>query len=95
MSGPLSHMPLALCDPNSISPSDIIPTSLVGLTPTGAASRQLSLRHNELQEWFFYPSMSCDEIILFKQFRYFKNSENTYSSCFHTAFKDPKTTKNA
>ena len=33
MSGPLLHMPIALCDPTTVDISDLVPTSLTGVAP--------------------------------------------------------------
>ena len=52
MAGPLEHMPLALCDPASVDPADIIETAMQGIAPSGAATHHLSLRNNPAQLWY-------------------------------------------
>src|SRR3954453_8406262 len=38
MAAPLAHMPLALCDPNSLQSADIFPSRMVGIAPEGRTS---------------------------------------------------------
>jgi hypothetical protein len=90
MAGPLKHMPLALCDPTSIDPADIIPTALEGIAPGGAATHHISLRYNSGQLWYYYPDMTADELLVFKLFELTRDAEpQPYRACFHTAVADP------
>lgn len=90
MAGPLKHMPLALCDPTSIDPADIIPTALEGIAPGGAVTYHVSLAHNENQRWYYYPDMMPDEVLVFKLFQLMRDEgPQPYRACFHTAFEDP------
>jgi len=96
MAGPLRHMPLALCDPTSIDPADIIPTALEGIAPGGALTYHVSLAHNEDQRWYYYPDMTPDELLVFKLFQLKKDEQSQpYRACFHTAFEDPTTPADA
>ena len=96
MAGPLKHMPLALCDPTSIDSADIIPTALEGIAPGGALTYHVSLAHNELQRWYYYPDMTADEVLVFKLFQLKKEEQSPpYRACFHTAFEDPTTPADA
>jgi hypothetical protein len=96
MSGPLKHMPLALCDPTSIDDADIIPTALEGIAPGGALTYHVSLAYNESQRWYYYPDMTPDEVLVFKLFQLSKNDQSQpYRACFHTAFEDPTTPADA
>ena len=46
MTEPLRHMPLALCDPNSVAPEDVIVADIVGIAPQRRVTRQAVLRYN-------------------------------------------------
>lgn len=88
--------PLAVCDPNTVDRKDHVPTALVGFPATkdGADTSQGSLRFNPNQKWYYYPEMTNDEVMVFKQFEYFKDvdaDEKKERTCFHTAFDHPST----
>jgi hypothetical protein len=90
MSEPLRHMPLAVCDPMSISLGDIVEMDIGYLTPSGIPVRQLGLRGNRGQIWYHYPGMESGEVLAFKVFQFFKQGDrDVFQSCFHTAFADP------
>jgi hypothetical protein len=95
MAEPLRHMPLALCDPTSVAPDDVIPTTLTGIAPEGRESHHLSLRFNAGQLWYHYPRMTGDELLAFKIFQCAKQGESPFASCFHSAFADPETPPDA
>jgi hypothetical protein len=99
MEKPLQFKPLAVCDPTTVDRKDNIPTALVGYASTvnGADTSQGSLRYNPAQKWYYYPEMTNDEVMVFKQFEYFKGvdaNEETERTCFHTAFDHPSTPEN-
>ena len=90
MTGPLEHMPLAVCDPSSVAAADIVPLGLTGFTPTGRPTNQLAVRANPEQRWFYYPRMRPDEVLAFKNFECRKDEPGSpLHACFHTAFEDP------
>lgn len=90
MSGPLRHMPLAICEPNSLDGSDIIPSTMVGIAPEGRRTHHLSLRYNPGQAWYFYPEVRPDEVLAFKLNEFWKDEPDaTPQNVFHSAFRDP------
>jgi hypothetical protein len=90
MSGPLQHMPLALCHPASVRVEDVVPIGLLDFTPSGKPTNQSGLRYAEDQRWFYYPEMTPHEVLAFKQFEFFKAvPEPAITSCFHSAFELP------
>ena len=96
MAQPLKHMPLALCDPTSIDPSDLVPTALEGIAPGGAVTDHVSLRYNPGQRWFYYPDMTPNEVLVFKLFQLMRDEEpQQYRASFHTAVEDPATPPDA
>ena len=96
MGRPLQHMPLGFCHPASVRVEDLVPVGLLDFTPTGKPSNQLALRYDERQRWYYYPEMTANEVLVFKQFQFFKDdSEPQMASCFHTAFELPNTPADA
>ncbi len=90
LEGPLRHVPLAVCEPHSVRLEDCVPLKLTGLTPTGLATNQLGLRHRSDQRWYYYPGMTRDEVLAFKNFQFFKDDpDQRVEACFHSAFEEP------
>jgi hypothetical protein len=85
MAHPLEHMPLALCDPTSVQAKDIVPTGQTGIAPSGRESRHLSVRYNSEQRWYYYPRMTCDEVLALKLAEFWKQP-TPFRNCFHSAF---------
>ena len=90
MTEPLRHVPLAVCDARSIPADDLIASGLKNFTPTGRISTQQNLRYNPGHRWHYYPRMTGDEVLAFKNFQCMKTDpEPVLRSCFHTAFDEP------
>jgi len=90
MHGPLRHIPLAVCAPNSLEREDILPMEFIGIAPEGRTSFHLGLRFNPEQRWYFYPRMTGDEVLAFKLCEFSKDDPDARpQNCFHTAFADP------
>ena len=90
LDGPLHHMPLAVCEPSSVRREDCVPLSLMGLTATGLPTKQLGLRRADGQRWYYYPRMTVDEVLAFKNFQFFKDDPPAgVEACFHSAFEEP------
>ena len=87
--GPLRHMPLAVCEPHSVRVDDCVPMSVLGFSPTGRPTNQQALRVHPDQRWYYYPGMTRDEVLAFKNYQFFKNDpEQEVEACFHAAFQD-------
>jgi hypothetical protein len=96
MAAPLRHMPLALCAPDSLDRSDILPMDFIGIAPDGRETHHLSLRYNPSQRWYFYPEMTADEVLAFKLCEFWKDQPDAPpQNCFHSAFVDPATPADA
>jgi hypothetical protein len=92
MEGPLRHMPLSLCAPNSLERPDILPMDFIGIAPDGHKSHHLALRYNPDQQWFFYPEMTADEVLAFKLCEFWSDDPDAGpQNCFHSAFVHPDT----
>jgi hypothetical protein len=96
MKGPLRHMPLALCAPNSLERSDILEMEFKGIAPEGRITHHLALRFNSGQRWYFYPEMTGEELLAFKLCEFRKDDPAFRpQNCFHSAFREPDAPANA
>ena len=56
----------------------------------------MALRAQPHHRWFYYPEMTGDEVLAFKDFQLFKrDAEPAVEACFHSAFEHPDTPDNA
>jgi len=90
---PIQDNHLAVLDERSVvKPDDYIPKDLIGdgyeVTQYG-----LNARHAAQHQWYYFPEMTRNEGILFKQM----DSDWTVSGrvCFHMSVKDPNAPKDA
>lgn len=55
----------------------------------------MQLKRHVEQKWYYYPEMTNDEVLVFKQYECFKGIDDVedapLKTCFHTAFNDPQT----
>jgi hypothetical protein len=88
--GPLSDMPLALCDARTVETADLVPTDMVY---PGKVWETYSVTANARHRWFYAPLMTKDEVLLFKCF----DSEEDGRARFtpHAAFYDPTASEDA
>jgi hypothetical protein len=92
MQQPLQHLPLAVCDPNSIATKDIVPTTSTIIAPNGRTTHHLVLRHGPAQAWYYYPRMTVAEVVVLKACEFWKDDPGAHpQNVFHTAFDDPST----
>lgn len=86
---PLLHLPLALCDAQSLAPEDVVASDLIYPDRVGET---YSIRYNPAHRWFYFPAMRRDEVVLIKCF-----DSDPARACFsaHTAFEDPTTPADA
>lgn len=93
MREPLRHMPIALCDPETVAMEDVAANAATG----EGSSYHIALRFNEGQRWYYYPGIGADELLTFKLFECSKDDPgpSRLRSTFHTAFEDPGTPADA
>mmetsp|Transcript_57930 Transcript_57930/g.130281 ORF Transcript_57930/g.130281 Transcript_57930/m.130281 type:complete len:354 (-) Transcript_57930:246-1307(-) len=96
MIGPVQNTPLAVCDPNTVKMDEIVPQDLYGFVPGG--QHNMGIKFSADQRWYYYPDMTKDEVLVFRQFHYEKGAHAPYSgikTVFHTAFNHPRAPKDA
>ncbi|MCY4093641.1 MAG: CmcJ/NvfI family oxidoreductase [Gammaproteobacteria bacterium] len=90
MSRPLQHLPLAVLDASTVQHDDLVSSGLKGFTMSGQVTNQLSLRYNEDQRWYYYPSMTTNEVLVLNLFEYHKTDDGkTVYNTYHSAFEAP------
>lgn len=96
MEGPVNAVPLAVLDPSTVNVDDIVPQDLYGFAH--GSQHNMGIKFNENQKWYYYPDMTKDEVLVFRQFDWQCGVEAPYSrlhTVFHTAFHHPDAPKNA
>lgn len=88
--GPVQESPLAMCDAQSIAPSDLIASDLVYRDRIGET---YSVTHNPAHRWFYVPQMQQHEVLLIKCFDSAVDGRARFAA--HTAFDDPTSPKDA
>jgi hypothetical protein len=84
--GPLRDTPLGVCDAQSVSTEDLVPTDLVYRHRTGET---YSVTYNPAHRWFYVPEMAADEALLIKC--YDSKTDGRARFAPHSAFTDPST----
>lgn len=94
MEGPVKDTPLALCDPNTVQLDDVVRNTTMGFVKGGQKS--LMVKFSTEQKWYYYPEMTKDEVLVFRQFHFDRTVAAPYQlrTVFHTAFKHPKAKEN-
>lgn len=81
LSSPPQDFPLALCDSTTVLDTDIIEREYT--SDTGASWKQVLLKYNPIQRWYYFPEMTSDEVILWKGF---DSDVNSGPGAPHTGF---------
>jgi hypothetical protein len=87
--GPLKHMPLALCDAQSVKLHDLVATDLI---LRDRVSETYRLTYNPKHQWYYFPDMQRDEAILIKCY---DSDESRARFTPHASFDDPTTPPDA
>lgn len=78
---------LVLCDGRTVSADDVLGLDFIG--PKGSRNELLRsrvARYNPKHEWYYFPRLTPDELLVFKGFDSDSPDSNT---ALHTAFDDP------
>jgi hypothetical protein len=82
--GPVEESPLAVCDAQSMSLSDFIPTDLKYTDRTGEV---YSLKYSSSHRWYYFPKMQRNEVLLLKCYDSAEDGRARFTA--HTGFDDP------
>lgn len=84
ISSPVLQTPLTCCDAQTISAEDVIAVERRAVDRIG----ELELvRFNAAHQWYYYPAMNKDEVLLIKT--YDSESDGRAARSIHTAFNNP------
>lgn len=96
----IKDMPLAICDPQTVSEDDLVAVNQIG---PGFNAEIYYLRPSNNHKWYWLGDQSRDEALLFQSWdshspggrlncehtRIYINRELTNTVCPHASFKDP------
>lgn len=88
MSTPLRSLPLCFLDSSTLSQDDFVTID------TKSLGVSTSLKNNPNHKFYYYPDMTVDEVVVFKQFHRVRNETSARMPVFHTAFPDPAADEN-
>ena len=79
--------PFAVCDARTVSETELIPTDLYNYGGSeGFAVEIYQSAHTSKHQWYFYPEMTVDEVLMFKTY---DSAEQPFLPTLHSAFDDP------
>merc|ERR1712241_431405 len=88
MSTRLRSLPLCFLDATTLSEDDFVTIDSLSLGIVTA------LKENPNHKFYYYPDMTVDEVVVFKQFHQVRNETIARMPVFHTAFADPAADEN-
>ena len=90
MKKPLVCYPLAVTKLSTIENKDVIAGRLQGVSKFADTPPICVLRHQDTQEWYYYPRMRSDEVLVLQLFEAWKGKDPTkWHSVYHSSFSDP------
>jgi hypothetical protein len=90
ISGPVQEHPLAVCDAQSMTGREFVPTDLRYRHRTGEV---YSITYNPGHRWFYFPKMEKNEVMLLKCYDTERDGRARFTA--HSAFDDPTSPRNA
>ncbi|MEH2193353.1 MAG: CmcJ/NvfI family oxidoreductase [Nostoc sp.] len=87
---PIQESPLAVCNAQSIAPTDLVAGDLVYRDRVGET---YAVTYNSQHQWFYFPQMNRDEALFIKCFD--SAEEGIARFAAHTAFEDPSSPADA
>jgi hypothetical protein len=81
---PVEESPLAVCDAQTIAPTDFVASDLIYRDRVGET---YLTTYNPSHRWFYFPQMQPDEVLLIKCFDSVTDGRARFTA--HTAFDDP------
>eukprot|EP01006_Ploeotia_vitrea_P054047 TRINITY_DN67842_c4_g1_i1.p1 TRINITY_DN67842_c4_g1~~TRINITY_DN67842_c4_g1_i1.p1 ORF type:complete len:348 (+),score=32.84 TRINITY_DN67842_c4_g1_i1:76-1119(+) len=91
MKGPVKANPLGVIDPHTVKLQDTVRTGFHGFSPTNKPTVQLGLKYSNAHKWYYYPEMTTEEVLVFRQAEMIKGKpfDDPTRAVFHSAFEDP------
>ncbi len=88
--------PLVLCDMRSVEVDDIVFGDGMNTGNIKQYTKLVDQRiiHGPHQRWYYYPNMTCDEMLMFRQYDTRQELLNMRTT-FHTSVEDPTTAPDA
>jgi hypothetical protein len=90
IAGPVQSNPLAVCDAQSMTSQDFVPTDLIYHDRVGEV---YSVAYNPNHRWFYFPHMQRNEVLFLKGFDSASDGRARFTA--HSSFDDPTTTPEA
>ena len=87
---PVQRRPLVIADGSSVRPADLVPCDVIYSDRVG---ENFEVRHSPSQQWFYFPEMTKDEVVLIKG--YDSKVEARARLAPHTSFTHPMQSVNA
>ena len=86
--------PFAVCDSSTVSENELIPTDLFNYLDdeSGFTVEIYQSSFNDNHQWYYYPKMQKDEVLMFKTF---DSEENPFLPTLHSAFDDTSVSREA
>jgi hypothetical protein len=86
MKGPVRSTPLAMLHPMTLEYDDFVKVDLVGgQFPEGQS--YMHVRYHPGHKWYYYPDMTTDEVLVWKQAHFVKGEKLARMPIPHTAFR--------
>jgi len=88
MQGPVKSTALGMLHPSTLEYDDFVKVKLIGgQFPDG--QEYLHVRHHPEHQWYYYPNMTTDEVLVWRQAQFVKGDLMSRMPIPHTAFKHP------
>ena len=87
LDGPVEDMPLAVCRADSVAQRDMVATWFPDMYP-GGGFVYYHLAHDASQQWFYYPRMTSDEVLVIRLYDT-REPLGGRRGVFHAAVADP------
>jgi hypothetical protein len=87
---PVETFPLAICDAQSLRPSDLV---ISERRYPGRIGQTYAITYNPAHHWYWFPHMRREEALVFKVYDSVKEGVARFTA--HTAFEDPAALPNA
>lgn len=84
----VERLPLAVCDPQSVTPANMVAAYGPGLLPDGNRMILYNLVHSPFQSWYYYPYLTHHEALVFKLYDT-REATGSKRGVFHSAVNDP------